>query len=361
MNATLQTVAEDELQAITSQLTTLAQYCAPKLLRLAIYDASSWDTFSQTGGANASILQPEELSYPSNAGLQDVANALQELKALFAPTMSTADIIALSGVIAAVILSGHHPDAGPNIQFRPGRRVSTITMPESRIPTFKNIYQISTSTYSNQQQQPDALIKAFYRMGLSTRQAVALLGAHPFGRWWSKPQVFEDLWPSLEQFQGGTNSNGTNGTFQDESSSSPQGDSPRKSKSVTIFDPTFYKDVLEGKDPMSRVLASNPECRAVMKEFINHPSHWYAVYAMAYQQLTEAPTGMPLPTVSWGEWMRAVVTGRMVIGQGNKGGGSSCGMVSNGAVVVGTGVVMVALGGWWLWNSSSSSNRRKRL
>jgi hypothetical protein len=358
MNATCQTVAADELQAITSQLTTLAQHCAPKLLRLAIYDATSWDTFSQTGGANASVLQPEELSYPSNAGLQDVAKNLQGLKAQFAPTMSMADIIALSGITAVVILSGNRPDAGPNIQFRPGRRDSTITMPESRIPTFKNLYQISTSTHSNQQQQPDALIKAFYRMGLSTRQAVALLGAHPFGRWWSKPQVFEDLWPSLEQFQGGTISNNITGTFQDESSSSPQGDSPRKSKSVTIFDPTFYKDVLEGKDPMSRVLASNPECRTVMKEFINHPSHWYAVYAMAYQQLSEAPTGMPLPVVSWGEWMRAVVTGGIVIGQGNEGGSSSCGTVTNGAVVVGTGVVVVIVGGWWLWNCSS---RRKRL
>lgn len=91
---------------------------------------------------------------------------------------------------------------------------------------------------------------------------------------------------------------------------------------------------------MSRILARNPECRAVMKEFINHPSHWYAVYAMAYQQLSEAPTGMPLPVVSWGEWMRAVVTGEVVKGQKGSGGG----MLTTGAVVV------VAVGGWWLWN-----------
>lgn len=129
-----------------------------------------------------------------------------------------ADIIALSGIIAVVVLSGNQPEAGPNIQFRPGRGDSTITMPESRIPTFTNIY---SSSKHHHHQQPDALIKAFHRMGLSTRQAVALLGTHPFGRWWSKPQAFEDIWPSLEQFQGGGGGTNTASTFSVQNESSP--------------------------------------------------------------------------------------------------------------------------------------------
>ena len=45
---------------------------------------------------------------------------------------------------------------------------------------------------------PPSLLQRLQRAGLSKRQAVALCGVHPLGRWWSAPAKYEELQPRLE-------------------------------------------------------------------------------------------------------------------------------------------------------------------
>jgi L-ascorbate peroxidase len=76
---------------------------APAALRLALNDAATYDAAARTGGANGSIVLPEELSRPENAGLKPVlakiAAAKEAIDAGCAPgqqKLSWADALVLA-------------------------------------------------------------------------------------------------------------------------------------------------------------------------------------------------------------------------------------------------------------------------
>ncbi|KAL6767233.1 hypothetical protein ACKKBG_A39150 [Auxenochlorella protothecoides x Auxenochlorella symbiontica] len=233
----------------------------PTLLRLALHDALTWDDSSRGGGANASIAVPLELARPGNGGRQPGLIVVEDLMALH-PGLSMADAIQLAGAVAVEALGG------PHIPIRLGRRDIRVPPPSARLPTYDTCSSLG----------PGALLASFRRMGLSVRQGVALCGAHPFGRFWSSPKVWEELYPSLEAL----------------TPESPAGGSPRRSvapQPPPTFDVEIYRDILEGRDPLSIFLLGDPSARAAMEAFLVNPDLWLVEYAKAFLEVSEAPLG----------------------------------------------------------------------
>lgn len=293
---------------IRQNILQIGESCGPPtLLRLAINDALTWDKNSRTGGANGSVSTPGELEHPDNQGLAVAVAKLRELhQEEYKNKITLADLVNLSGVVAVQELGG------PKIAFRCGRRDSKISPPPGRLPSFHNCAG-----------NPAKFIRIFERAGMTPRETVALIGCHPFGRWWSKPHYYEQkLYPAMEKFSG-----------------TPEGGSPRKHKPEPIpaFDASFYVEIIQGKDPLSKFLLSKEagdDYQKALKDFADSSEQWFLEYARAYQKLTEAPTDLPKVNSSRGEWDAYTIA----------------------ATVVGVGA-LVAIGGWyWL-----SSRRHKRM
>ncbi|GAB4819600.1 hypothetical protein N2152v2_006646 [Parachlorella kessleri] len=269
------TVNDAYLQAVEkarTQLQDLSEQYAPAFLRIALHDALTWDTRGRTGGANGSIRQelhhsgkegvkePVEALEPGciyvpqgNEGLEEAIEELEHVKAQCVP-ITFADLAQLAGVVGAESLGG------PEIEFRPGRRDSRVSPPEGRLPAFQNCAG-----------DPPALLKRLTAAGLSKRQAVALCGAHPLGRWWSAPAKYEELQPRLE------------------------GMSPRANRPPPAFDASIYREILDDQDPLSRHLGQDPECRIIMRGYVSDPARWLEDYAEAFQQVSEATTTLKPP------------------------------------------------------------------
>lgn len=140
---------------------------APAYVRLAFHDAGTYDQSTGTGGAHGSIHLPDELHRADNTGWGQVCMELIEEARAAYPSVSWADLIALSGT-AAVQKCG-----GPVIEIGLGRTDATEVAPPHRLP----------GGYEGA-----AMLKAmFTRMGLSSRDLVALTGAHTLGHTQRKP------------------------------------------------------------------------------------------------------------------------------------------------------------------------------
>eukprot|EP00887_Chlorella_sp_A99_P002285 scaffold10.g2285.t1 len=303
----------------------IAQLCprlGPQLLRLAVNDAATWDAASRTG-ASGTVRTPKALAYAGNEGLEPAVAELEQLRAAVCPALSAADVVHLAGAVAAEALGG------PRVPFRPGRRDSKVAPPEARLPTFQSCLS-----------DPARLLAAFGRMGLSKREAVALAGVHPFGRWWSSPATFEQLYASMEVL--GAPAGGAAAA-----ASSPDGDSPRASRRgeaprpVPAFDAGVYAEVLNNQDPLSRHLCGDAECVRAMQDFAADPELWRAAYAIALQKLSEAATGLPPPRLPGAGGAAAWLD----LGAWDSGTAAAAALAA--AAVVGAGV-------WWL-------ARRRRL
>ena len=95
---------------------------------------------------------------------------------------------------------------------------------------------------------PRRLLACLRRTGLSTREAAALAGAHPFGRWWSSPAAFESLHSSMEVLDSG-DFGSSSGLAGGSPRASSRGEAP---KPVPAFDASVFQEILEGQDPLSR-------------------------------------------------------------------------------------------------------------
>lgn len=136
---------------------------APAVLRLAFHDAGTYRVATQDGGPNGSVAL--ELARPESAGLKrglaPVLAAQDKLRNGPAAELSLADLIQLAGA-HAVALTG-----GPLILIPIGRVDSGLPDPEGRMPP--------------ETADGPALRASFAAAGLSTRELVALSGAHTIG------------------------------------------------------------------------------------------------------------------------------------------------------------------------------------
>ncbi|KAI3812150.1 hypothetical protein L1987_16856 [Smallanthus sonchifolius] len=147
--------------------------CAPIMLRLAWHDAGTYDVNTKTGGPNGSIRTEEEYSHGSNNGLKIAIDFCEEIKSKH-PRITFADLYQLAGVVAVEITGG------PTVDFVPGRKDSTISPKEGRLP--------------NATKGAPHLRDIFYRMGLSDKDIVALSGGHTLGRAHADRSGFEGPW-----------------------------------------------------------------------------------------------------------------------------------------------------------------------
>ena len=147
-------------------------------IRLAWSDAATYDKSIQEwprcGGANGSIRFDHELDFVENRGLIIATTLLESIKDE-CPSISWADLIQMSGVVAIELLGG------PKIDIKYGRIDAEdgiefnyhlpTRLPRSRPP------------YADGSPTPECHIRrVFYRMGLTNRDLVALSGAHTVGR-----------------------------------------------------------------------------------------------------------------------------------------------------------------------------------
>ncbi|GBG62164.1 hypothetical protein CBR_g29363 [Chara braunii] len=147
--------------------------CAPLMLRLAWHDAASYCKKTRTGGPNGSIRLEAELNYKPNAGLRTAVGWCEEWRKKF-PLVSFADIVQLGGVLA-VELTG-----GPAIDFMPGRKDSSISTPEDRLP--------------DPHKDAAHLRQLCDRLGLRDKEIVVLSGGHTIGRAHKERTGFEGPW-----------------------------------------------------------------------------------------------------------------------------------------------------------------------
>jgi L-ascorbate peroxidase len=156
------------------------------MLRLAFSDAGTFDKnireWPAMGGANGSIRFEGELSQSVNAGLSKAIALLQPVKTRN-PTVSWADLIQMAGAKAVEIAGG------PRIPMKYGRVDATIEKDHNRTKhSSMGICQAAKLPCANPP-YPDGSHSAefhirnvFYRMGFSSREVVALCGAHTIGR-----------------------------------------------------------------------------------------------------------------------------------------------------------------------------------
>ncbi|EFJ45738.1 hypothetical protein VOLCADRAFT_105827 [Volvox carteri f. nagariensis] len=132
---------------------------ASACMRLVLHDAATYDAATKTGGLDGSIVLPEELSRPENAGLDVIVDKLAQAKAKIdaggaedgSGPISWADLIVLAAKVTtqaqwasikrsrAQIASGGDVIAGPAFgaawPVRLGRTDSTVPGPAGRIPS----------------------------------------------------------------------------------------------------------------------------------------------------------------------------------------------------------------------------------
>jgi L-ascorbate peroxidase len=205
---------------------------APAQLRLAFHDAGTYDVRTHSGGAHGAIHLLTELKRVENSAMIVCVDLLGQTKADY-PTVSWADLVALGGA-AAVEKCG-----GPTIRVGLGRVDAAEPAPEHRLPT--------------SQDGPTQLRALFERMGLGSRELVLLSGAHTLGHAGGQPFTSEPF-----RFSNG-----------------------------------YFRALLEAaSDPPSGLLASDrallddPELRALVEEYAEDETAFFAHFAGAYRRLT---------------------------------------------------------------------------
>ncbi|KAK6912570.1 hem peroxidase [Dillenia turbinata] len=146
---------------------------AAGVLRLVFHDAGTFDMEDNSGGMNGSIIY--ELERPENGGLKKPMKVLEKAKKeidLVDP-VSWADMIAVGGAEAVAVCGG------PKIPIKLGRLDSVGPDPEGKLPP--------------ESLDASGLKQCFQKKGFSTRELVALSGAHTLGsKGFGNPTVFDN-------------------------------------------------------------------------------------------------------------------------------------------------------------------------
>ena len=212
--------------------------CAPIMLRLAWHDAGTYDVNTKTGGPNGSIRTEEEYSHGSNNGLKIAIDFCEEIKSKH-PRITYADLYQLAGVVAVEVTGG------PTVDFVPGRKDSTISPKEGRLP--------------NATKGAPHLRDIFYRMGLSDKDIVALSGGHTLGRAHADRSGFEGPW----------------------------------TKEPLKFDNSYFVELLKGESegllklPTDIALLDDPVFRPYVELYAKDEDAFFNDYALSHKKLSE--------------------------------------------------------------------------
>jgi len=211
---------------------------APVMLRLVFHDAATFDERAGDGGADASVVF--ELDRPENKGLKRgwrIIEALQQsLKGTAAEgRVSRADLIALAGA-HAVAMTG-----GPAIDVGIGRKDARGAGPEGRLPA--------------EDMAADVQRAAFAAKGISTRDMVALLGAHTLGnKGFGDPVTFDNAYYTALLAK-------------------PWAGAAPDSMAQMIGLPS------------DKVIADDPECKPYIEEYAASQTRFFQDFSAAYRKL----------------------------------------------------------------------------
>ncbi|XP_042469754.1 probable L-ascorbate peroxidase 4, peroxisomal isoform X1 [Zingiber officinale] len=225
--------ARRDLRALISN-----KNCAPIILRLAWHDAGTYDAKTKSGGPNGSIRLEEEYSHRANAGLKIAIDLLEPVKEKH-PNVSYADLYQLAGVVAVEVTGG------PTIQFKPGRKDSSVCPEEGRLP--------------DANQGVSHLREVFYRMGLTDKDIVALSGGHTLGRGHQERSGHEGPW----------------------------------TKDPLKFDNSYYVELLEGETEgllklhTDLALLEDPVFRGYVEFYAEDEDAFFKDYAESHKKLSE--------------------------------------------------------------------------
>ncbi|KAM3285699.1 L-ascorbate peroxidase 3 isoform X1 [Capsicum chacoense] len=225
--------ARRDLRALIS-----GKNCAPIMLRLAWHDAGTYDSSTKTGGPDGSIRNEVECKHAANNGLKIAIDLCEEIKASH-PKITYADLYQLAGVVAVEVTGG------PTIDFVPGRKDSSSSPEEGRLPDAK--------------QGPPHLRDVFYRMGLSDKDIVALSGGHTLGRAHPERSGFEGPW----------------------------------TKEPLKFDNSYFVELLKEdsedllKLPTDKALVEDPQFRRYVELYAKDEEAFFRDYAVSHKKLSE--------------------------------------------------------------------------
>lgn len=156
--------------------------CGPLLLRLSWQSACLYDKASRTGRMVGQVRDAPYKDMPCCKGLDRAVGLLIPIHQKH-PQISWPDLVALSGCVAVVQLGG------PRVRYRFGRQEDPqhrvlppmgLGWKESEVGTDAKVEEV-------QERCPDSskgvahVVKLFFRLGLTPREAVALMGAHTVG------------------------------------------------------------------------------------------------------------------------------------------------------------------------------------
>ncbi|CAN6481286.1 unnamed protein product [Victoria cruziana] len=220
--------------------------CAPIMLRLAWHDAGTFDKTMKTGGPNGSIRNEEEYTHGANNGLKIALNFCEEIKAK-CPKITYADLYQLAGVVAVEVTGG------PTVEFVPGRRDSSVSPKEGRLP--------------DANKGAPHLKDIFYRMGLTDKDIVALSGAHTLGRAHPERSGFDGAW----------------------------------TKEPLKFDNSYFIELLNGQSdgllqlPSDKALMEDPNFRPFVELYAKDEELFFKDYAESHKKLSELGFRPPGP------------------------------------------------------------------
>jgi L-ascorbate peroxidase len=205
---------------------------APAQLRLAFHDAGTYDVRTHSGGAHGAIHLLGELSRSENSAMAVCVDLLAQAKAAY-PSLSWADLVALGGT-AAVEACG-----GPTMRIGLGRVDAAEPAPEHRLPASDD--------------GPAQLRALFSRLGLGSRELVALSGAHTLGHAGGRPFTREPY----------------------------------------TFSNSYFQTLLEAADdpslgllPADRALLADPDLRELVELYAADEATFFADFADAYRRVT---------------------------------------------------------------------------
>ncbi|KAJ7061847.1 heme peroxidase [Mycena amicta] len=262
-------------------------------IRLSFHDAGTFSLNLQAnalpnGGPDGSIMtDPNEVLRPENNGLQQIVGLLNPIATQFG--VSPGDVVQLAGVLGVLACPG-----GPKINFWVGRPAARNISPMGLLPSPEGAV-------------PDLLAR-FADMGLSTRDLMALIGAHTSGKQqFVKPAV-------------------ANSTFD---------------TTVDIWDTRFYTQTLDPtaepgvlKLDSDLYFATNASTATEFQRFIGAQTIWVTDYASAHERmsilglsttvLTSCTEILPL-SIDLSTVVDAPATGKNGGGSGGGGGGGGGG------------------------------------
>ncbi|KAI0894692.1 putative class II peroxidase [Annulohypoxylon nitens] len=232
-------------------------------IRQGFHDAGAWDTSSDHGGADGSLLLSDEMSRSDNLGLEDIAAKTKDWYNQYKGYgIGMADLIQTAATTATVCCPG-----GPRIKSFIGRKDDSRPAPTGKLPF--------------QYQDADYLVSLFAAKTFTANDLVALVGAHTASK-----QKFVDT----------------------SRANAPQDSTPN------VWDNKFYSETIAGDNKTILIFHSDKsistysQTQAQFKSFAgsNGLSLWSPAYAKAYfrlsvlgvnnlNNLTEITQVLPLP------------------------------------------------------------------